>query len=54
MAIYQSGVIFEGVNTEEKGCWTLAAYQVRGGYQALRKILTEKIAQTDILSLIHI
>ena len=49
MAIYQAGVIFENVDTRNPNCWTLAEYQARGGYQALSKILTEKIAQTDII-----
>ena len=49
MAIYQSGVIFEGVDTHAADCWTLEAYQARGGYQALRKILTEKIEQTAVI-----
>ena len=49
MAIYQAGVIFENVDTRNPNCWTLAEYQARGGYQALSKILTEKIAQTDVI-----
>ena len=49
MAIYQAGVIFENVDTRNPNCWTLAECQARGGYQALSKILTEKIAQTDII-----
>ena len=49
MAIYQSGVIFENVDTHQADCWTLAAYQARGGYQALRKILAENISQTDVI-----
>lgn len=49
MAIYQSGVIFNNVDTRNLDCWTLTAYQARGGYTALRKILTEKIPQTDVI-----
>ena len=49
MAIYQSGVIFKDVNTQDPNCWTLAAYQARGGYQALRKILSEKTPQNDVI-----
>ena len=49
MAIYQSGVIFEDVDTHAADCWTLEAYQARGGYQALRKILTEQIEQTAVI-----
>lgn len=50
MAIYHSGVIFEGVDTLASDCWHLEAYQARGGYQALRKILTENISQDDVIS----
>ncbi|MGL5468559.1 MAG: hypothetical protein ACRDCT_10300, partial [Shewanella sp.] len=49
MAIYQSGVIFNQVDTHQSDCWTLEAYQARGGYQALRKIIHEKISQTDVI-----
>ena len=49
MAIYQSGVIFKDVNTQDPNCWTLAAYQACGGYQALRKILSEKTQQNDVI-----
>ncbi|ROV53860.1 NADH-quinone oxidoreductase subunit F, partial [Neisseria chenwenguii] len=49
MAIYQSGVIFDRVDTRARDCWTLAAYQARGGYQALRKILSEKISQNEVI-----
>ncbi|OSI15147.1 NADH-quinone oxidoreductase subunit NuoF [Neisseria dumasiana] len=50
MAIFQSGVIFENVDTRNPDCWHLEAYQARGGYQALRKILTENMSQDDVIS----
>lgn len=50
MAIFQSGVIFENVDTRNPDCWHLEAYQARGGYQALRKILTEKLSQDDVIA----
>lgn len=50
MAIYQSGVIFKNVNTQDPNCWTLDEYVKRGGYQALRKILAEKMPQDDIIN----
>ena len=50
MAIYQSGVIFKNVNTQDPNCWTLDEYVKRGGYQALRKILAEKMSQDDIIN----
>ena len=50
MAIYQSGVIFKNVNTQDPNCWTLDEYIKRGGYQALRKIISEKTPQDDIIN----
>ena len=50
MAIYQSGVIFKDVNTQDPNCWTLDEYIKRGGYQALRKIISEKTPQDDIIN----
>ncbi|MDF7675264.1 NADH-quinone oxidoreductase subunit NuoF [Neisseriaceae bacterium ESL0693] len=50
MAIYQSGVIFDQVDTQNPDCWTLDAYLKRGGYQALKKILTEKMSQDDVIA----
>ena len=50
MAIYQSGVIFKDVNTQDPSCWTLDEYIKRGGYQALRKIISEKTPQDDIIN----
>ena len=49
MAIYQSGVIFDQVDTANPDCWTLDEYVKRGGYIALRKILSENISQTDVI-----
>ena len=45
MAIYQSGVIFDQVDTANPDCWTLDEYVKRGGYSALRRILSENISQ---------
>ena len=50
MAIYQSGVIFKDVDTQDPNCWTLDEYIKRGGYQALRKIISEKTPQDDIIN----
>ena len=50
MAIFESGVIFEGVDTNDPNCWTLDAYQARGGYQALRRILDSKMTQDDLIA----
>lgn len=50
MAIYQSGVIFDGVDTASPDNWKLQAYERRGGYQALRRILQEKMPQDDVIA----
>lgn len=50
MAIFQSGVIFEQVDTQAPKCWTLDEYRARGGYSALRKILFEKLSQDDVIA----
>lgn len=50
MAIFESGVIFEGVDTSDPNCWTLDAYQARDGYQALRRILESKMTQDDLIA----
>ncbi|MFC2307097.1 MAG: hypothetical protein ACFNKE_08645, partial [Neisseria elongata] len=50
MAIYQSGVIFDQVDTANPDCWTLDEYVKRGGYTALRKILAEKTPQDDVIA----
>ena len=50
MAIFESGVIFERVDTSDPNCWTLDAYQARGGYQALRRILESKMTQDDLIA----
>ena len=50
MAIYQAGVIFDGVDTQDPNVWTLAAYRARGGYQALQQILDNKTAQDDVIA----
>ncbi|WP_037585686.1 NADH-quinone oxidoreductase subunit NuoF [Stenoxybacter acetivorans] len=50
MTIYQTGVIFDQVNAKEADDWKLEAYTARGGYQALKKILSEKITQDDVIA----
>ena len=50
MAVYTSGVIFDGVDTSDPNCWTLDAYLQRGGYVALKKILDSKIPQEDVIA----
>lgn len=50
MAIYQSGVIFANLDTTQPDCWKLGSYLERGGYVALKKILTEKITQEAIIA----
>ena len=50
MAIFVNGVIFDGVDTSDPNCWQLSAYEARGGYQALRRILDSKMAQEDVIA----
>lgn len=50
MAIYQSGVIFEELDTANPDCWKLDSYLKRGGYSALKKILSEKVTQEQIIA----
>ncbi len=50
MAIFVNGVIFENVDTAEADCWRLAAYQARGGYEALKRILQSGMAQEDVIA----
>ncbi|MDR3409596.1 MAG: NADH-quinone oxidoreductase subunit NuoF [Formivibrio sp.] len=41
MTVYVKGVVFEGVEFDQPDHWHIAAYQQRGGYSALKKILSE-------------
>ncbi len=50
MAIFKSGVIFDGMDTHDEDAWSLAAYESRGGYQALRKILENNMSQDDVIA----
>lgn len=50
MAIFKSGVIFEGVDTQDENAWRLAAYEARGGYVALRKILAAQMPQDEVIA----
>ncbi len=50
MAIYESGVIFEGVDTSSADCWKIDAYIKRGGYSSLRKIIQESTPQEDVIA----
>jgi NADH-quinone oxidoreductase subunit F len=50
MALFVKGVIFEGVDTSDPDCWTLAAYRARGGYQALAQILQAQKPQEDVIA----
>ncbi|KZE32881.1 NADH-quinone oxidoreductase subunit NuoF [Crenobacter luteus] len=50
MAVFANGILFEGVDTSDPNCWKIEAYQARGGYQALKKILAEGISQDDVIA----
>lgn len=50
MAIFESGVIFAGVDTTNPDCWKLESYLKRGGYQALKRILSEKMTPEEVIA----
>ncbi|AUZ06053.2 MULTISPECIES: NADH-quinone oxidoreductase subunit NuoF [Vitreoscilla] len=50
MAIFKSGVIFNGVDTQDPNCWTLESYVARGGYEGLKKLLSTGMTQDDVIS----
>lgn len=50
MAIFEKGVIFANVDTDNPNCWTLESYMARGGYQALKRILEQKLTQEDVIN----
>ncbi|MBB5017777.1 NADH-quinone oxidoreductase subunit F [Chitinivorax tropicus] len=50
MAVFENGVIFEGVDTSDSQCWTLEAYRARGGYKALTRILESKMTQDEVIA----
>ena len=50
MAIFKSGVIFNGVDTQDSNCWTLESYVARGGYEGLKKLLSTGMSQDDVIA----
>ena len=50
MAILKSGVIFNGVDTQDPNCWTLESYVARGGYKGLKKLLGTGMTQDDVIA----
>lgn len=50
MAVYVSGVIFENVDFSDPDGWKLAAYEKRGGYQALKKIIANQLSPQDVIA----
>ena len=44
MTIYVKGIVFENVDFNQTSCWKIDEYLQRGGYAALKKVITEKIA----------
>jgi NADH-quinone oxidoreductase subunit F len=43
-------ILLAGLNPSDPNDWRLAAYEKRGGYSALRKVLTEKIAPEQVIA----
>ena len=50
MAIFKSGVIFNGVDTQDPNCWALESYVARGGYEGLKKLLSTGMSQDDVIA----
>ena len=50
MSILKSGVIFNGVDTQDPHCWTLESYVARGGYEGLKKLLGTGMTQDDVIA----
>ncbi|MBV8467250.1 MAG: NADH-quinone oxidoreductase subunit NuoF [Burkholderiales bacterium] len=50
MTVYVKGVVFEGVDFDDPNCWRIDAYMKRGGYAALKKILSEQITQDAVIA----
>lgn len=49
MAIYKDGVIFNKVDTTADDCWKIESYIKRGGYQALQKIIQERLSPNELI-----
>lgn len=49
MAILKSGIIFEDVDTSNPDVWRIDAYIARGGYQALKNILSTPISSDAVI-----
>ncbi|HEX6828290.1 MAG TPA: NADH-quinone oxidoreductase subunit F, partial [Burkholderiales bacterium] len=43
-------ILFAGLNPSDPADWRLGGYERRGGYQALRKILREKIGPEQVIA----
>lgn len=50
MTVYVKGVVFEEVDFADSDAWKLAAYEKRGGYQALKKIIDNKMTPDDVIA----
>lgn len=45
-----SGVVLGGIDCNDPDCWRLAAYVKRGGYAALKKILSENVTPDAVIA----
>jgi NADH-quinone oxidoreductase subunit F len=50
MAVYVSGIIFENIDFTDVDGWKLSAYEARGGYQALKKIIANNMTPDDVIA----
>lgn len=52
MAVFEAGILFKDVNTRDPQCWHLKAYEERGGYQALKKIIDENLTPEQVIEIV--
>lgn len=50
MTVYVSGIIFENIDFADPDGWKLSAYENRGGYQALKKIIANKMTPDEVIA----
>lgn len=50
MAVYEKGIIFADLDTSDPDCWKLDSYIKRGGYQALKRILNDKLSPEEVIA----
>lgn len=52
MAVFEAGILFKNVDTQDPNCWHLKAYEQRGGYQALKKIISDHLTPEQVIEIV--